>query len=125
VVHDPGQCGRDGLKEFLASEIGDQGAGDIEENLQTVALASELFLQGFHAGEIQDVVHSDSHQAGKAVEEADFLGNVVMRAARGEHQDAEAALRGGKRNHSERTGALLLHAGEEGREGAFCSDIVD
>ena len=112
------------VEQSAQVELGNHGVVHFEQNAQAVALLRQLPLVGLRALEIQRVVHRHGHLPRHLLHECDFDFGIVVRRPATETQHAQAALRCGERNRTERPHAVLPQNLQQRRETRFFFRIV-
>jgi hypothetical protein len=98
------------LKESVGVARGDEEIIDLEENLQAVALTSELLLICFGGLEVEGIVDSDGDLSGDALHELDLRLGDSLRYVAAKAESAEAMLRSGEGKNRHGVNAGILKA---------------
>ena len=111
IVRDNGPERRnDAAKKSFDIASADEEIVDFEQDLQAIALKSELLLISLGGFKVERVVNGDGDLRGNALHEFDFGVAHAMRNVAAETDGAEAMLRGGQRNTGEGMDAFGLQA---------------
>ena len=96
--HRPPKASRDAGKQIADIQFRNQGIGDLEQNLQTVAFARQLPLIFLGFLEVQSVVHRDGYLGSHLLHDVElFFGRGRGSGSESEHQCPQPVLGGGQR----------------------------
>jgi hypothetical protein len=117
--------GDDAAKKVGKLAGGDEHVVHFEKDLEAVALAGELDLIGLGGLVIERVINGDGNLTADALHELKFgIGDALWDEASETH-GAEAALRGGERNHRQRTNADFAETLEKIGETVIFFGVAD
>lgn len=117
-------------RDDAAEKVGKLTGGDehvvhLEKDLEAVALAGELDLVGLGSLVIERVINGDGNLAADTLHELKFGIGDALRDEAPESHGAEAVLRGGERNHRQRTNADIAETLEKIGETVIFFGVAD
>jgi len=125
VVDDALESLYDAAEKFGDFATGDEDIVDFEENLEAIALASELRLIGLGSLKIKGIIDGNGYLAGDALHELEFGVGDALGDEAAEAHGAEAMLGSGERKNGDRANIVRTIARQEIGEARFFFGVAD